>query len=781
MQSKNMQFFSTVWRSLFIFALLLASLAGCSKDEPDGLMADALPYREELADYEARLQKYPDSVNILVALSELKLNQAVEADWSIRPGLLREARAYLQKALEHSDVRSLDNEYIYHDLAHISALLGGSLKDKKESAAAFKQGWEDYQKMDQAAVLRRTPGYSPGLGWANVLLYSADRLQGKTKSVERIQAEFMRLIMDEGFIKADHPSQRMLWAEILLTGASKYLNGKVQEQLFDKGLAEANKATDEVLALAASEHSYSKNSDLRTGMNRVNLFTTVALLQRSAAASDAKKQQEYLVKAHDTLCAYFVAAGHWPGYEAKEFVAGLDPKLWSKLNESLPEDPLLLSAHGMWSIMFPDDKKDKKFSTGKALLDKSLELAPTNERVLGAYVAAMRLDSYDSPWYKEDKLPMYERLACLQQGDASGWFYWSDSYQNDLAWPGDAKFAEKKAEMLARIDALDAELSCPSFSTYARGMVDKRAGAKAYLEVAAHLEKAATLPHPKAAGELIYGELGLVWRNAFSQNYLKEHSGKKSTSAEEYLEVLTKAHEALGMSLQIGRELPLEQKAPHSPYRQALLEVYAALLACPARDIDTALLEEIKSHFAPGEKLDDKLWSRSFVQVLQDARSQLRKFSGSNGIEERRAQLYDLSIETLEANPAQGENAKGMRQKLAAQLHERAMLDPAGQRGTRLKKALKIYEELQGEKMNGHHLAELALIKLRLASEVESEEIAELLNTAYADFCLAAGLPEASTRARLSWAKTLEDEAEKQTPQGAEVLRTRAMRISSAK
>lgn len=780
MNMPNTQNFSITGRC-FIFVLLLAALAalaGCGKDEPDGLMADALPHREELAEYESMLKNNPHQTEILLALQSIKLRQAQEADWSIRPGLLRESMGYLQKYME-LDEGMLLKERVYLELARISALLGGSLKNKKESASAFQQGWDYYQKAEDAALLRSASFYTPSLGWVKLLADSTDMLQGKNKSVERIWAEFTRLVMDEGFIKPEHPGQRMFWAETLLLGANKGLPAKDKERMLDKGLAEASKALAEVAAMADSGDSRKQSRDLREGANRVNMLKTVALLGKIADTTDAKKQQELLPQAHDALRAYFRTAGDWPDHSAREFAAEIGPNLWRKLDESLAEDPLRISARAMWLIMFPEDKKrDGKLAAAKPLLDQSLALAPANERIVAAYVDAMRLDSYGSPWYKEPKLPMYERLACLQKTDYDGWRHWSESYHSDIGWQNDPKFSEKKDIMLTRIDALDAELSCPSFSAYARGMIDKRMAAKAYLEAAASFEKAAALPHPKGAGALIYGELGSIWRNAYSQNYLKEKSGKNA-AAEEYLGVLDKAREAFRLSLEIHRGLPLEQQDGRSDYQQAQREVYAALLACPAREIDGALLAEIKSQLVPGQNPDEKLWNRRLAQISHDARAQLRKFSGSGGLEERRIQLYDLSIEALEASMALGEASPGIRQSLAAELHERAMLDQAGRRGERLQRALKIYTELQGEKISGLNCMAIAAIKLRLSSEVDSGEIGTLLDEAYADFCLAAGLPENSTRARLAWAQVLEDEAEKQTPQGAEALRTRAMQVSS--
>lgn len=755
----------------FMLAILML-VPGCGPDSKDGLKENELPLREELAEYKKELKYAPNDQYIMQELASILLQQSMPANSKLRIQLLAEAAAYIEQSMLHEKSSfALESDYEY--LAVIKALQAAAAHRDSEAKDFFEQAWLDYNQSTAEAVLAYVSYYLPSIGWAMCLNANID-IAPTDKMKNRLRKESARLLLDEKFIGAENNAQRLFWVEAIISLLLRTEDNGDKKRLRDKALAEIRLVED---SSSLQEQTYKRDSGR-------SLDTTLARLLiklEEAASAQAEKRQADFEEAYDLMLSLMRQSDYYTSYENEQFVQRIDPEFFSKIAREFGETPLGCAFMGMWQTLF--DKKGQHHAEIKRLLDKSIEIAPADARVVEAYLLAARRAGYGSTLYKEDKFPLVERLACLQTGSASGWFDWTAQYGSNLGWPGNKNFEAEFSKRISRIDALDSALSCPSFAAYAKGMLHSRRSADGYAEAVNHFENAASLPHPDGAAVLIYGHLGDRHYFYVENRQYIEVTGEKTLSDAERTKILLQSREAYAKSQAAHEAIPVKgENKPgerDAPFADNYSRIYVALLASPLQPLDDAFTSaaraaSLRSGSSPSSAEADLDWQN----LLGRARGYLSAhYSKGEQAREREQDLYDLSVKSaesaLEKKPAEAKYIN----TLAGLLMERAMLDEAGQRKDMLARALALYESVPAGQRTAGAYGQTARSRLYLCSEIGKDEIEAQLDAAFHEFCLATGVPRESTRARLGWAEALRHYAGEASENAAEAMRSTATRI----
>lgn len=175
------------------------------------------------------------------------------------------------------------------------------------------------------------------------------------------------------------------------------------------------------------------------------------------------------------------------------------------------------------------------------------------------------------------------------------------------------------------------------------------------------------------------------------------------------------------------------------------------------------------------------------MNTLSDARSRIPYTNTDEKIQQKRKTvLYDMSIQSAEKAFEEKPENNTYKTALARLLLDRALFAPIGERGEMLKKSIELYSTAtsfktnSSDKMTGNTYNEqITQARLYLCSEVEPEEIGALLDSAFESYCLAAGLPSGSARAKTGWATALAYYAdnEKMSEPAADAMRAKAKHL----
>ena len=739
--------------------LLLSSSSFAAEPGPDA----ELPYQHELRELEEDAAHSPKDADPWLDIASIKLLQSDHAEGDVARALLLEANEALEKA-RSLESRSMWAEQALRESAATQAIIAASL-DGAEREEAFARARRDYLRSDEEKLLRSIDSYSPSVGWVLMLGYMAEREHGPERRSALLE-EAVSLVRDTNGIRTENPEQELFLVDALIFCATLTDDAELAEGLLDQGLAIIDSA-EAAYRAALTEERRGYGGDAAT-MARLYRFS---ILFSRAAREEGEARAELLAKAHESMAALFAESGSYAGYEAEMYATNRGEPVWLAATEQLETEPLYWADRALWLYLFKDDDRQRDDEAVKEALARATALGPDNELVWEAYALLVGADHYGE-LFGEQKIAVYSRLACMNRDDVSGWILWGDNFDSGLPWPGDREYAAKTAAVLNDIAALSKEANCPAFFEYAAGRFALKLNEKGYEDAAGHFEAARTLDRPEAADVLLFGYTGEAWHSAETYEY-----GKRDRGNEERLELLTRAREAFAASRALYDTLKdtpagrgLAGKSHGSgyggfPFGRPHSDVLERLLANSAATLDEELLHEAFLYVpASSEPQDSAAYLNSWARALRHA-VYLASYYGESYAPpggqaedprlERRRQLLDTALLVYPRIREEAGASPDLYETWSDGLLDRARLAPMGTRAGYLAQAMDMLTEAQSRRPAGRRSELLARCRLLFCGEVESEDIPELLEKGFTDFCLAAGLPQNTARAAQGWRRAV--------------------------
>lgn len=423
--------------------------------------------------------------------------------------------------------------------------------------------------------------------------------------------------------------------------------------------------------------------------------------------------------------------------------------VFERSEAALKQEPLFWRAWGLaeaYSGRGYDDKKasvyDEKFAEATALAPRDGELWTLWGRI------GEDKRSYDN----KSTLPISQRLergACYNEQSIASWGAWDRFVPDNAAG---------KEEILVNLLTLpDMDALCPSFHNYAKArlmLAAERSSDKTDDAAPVQLlERAAASPHPAEADALIYGHIGQAL-------YTRAERAAHAKRADEASDLRQQAYVALTRAL---RSYQAERATLSAKEQERFSSFYWS------SSLDGIIDEQLKDsrYEVKGDWLAERravyleLQTRYKRTDVEDAASwaytlYYKGISYTINGTERARELLDLSLAEYDAIAATNPSSFAWLAQWSSALHSRGLAGLPGDRVPYLIKAVEVADKYLArapKSGNGYELR--ALAALSLARESQEKEALPLLRQAYADFIQATGLPPASNRARIEWAKRL--------------------------